>query len=98
MVSSIIVIGDRSDDRPPALKGHKDVVYLLLDRGAEPNMAAQDGFTPLHCVALEGHKDVVQLLLGAEPNMATPNGSTPLHYDASEWHHGVVQRLLNRGA
>ena len=39
-----------------AIKGHKEVVLLLLDRGAEPNMATQNGWTPLHYAADEGHQ------------------------------------------
>lgn len=52
-------------------KGHRDLVKLLLDREAQPNMANTAGATPLHYAALHGHKDVVQLLLngGAEPNL-----------------------------
>ena len=46
-----------------AFNGHRDVVQLLLDKGAEPNMAAIDGHTSLHLAAEEGHKDVVYLLL-----------------------------------
>ena len=83
-----------------ARKGHKDVVKLLLDRGAEPNMADQYGGTPLHFAALEGHKDVVQLLLdgGAEPNMADEHEFTPLHLAAFKGHKDVVQLLLDKGA
>ena len=83
-----------------AKNNHKDVVYLLLDRGAEPNMADQDGNTPLHEAANEGHKDVVQLLLdgGAEPNRADQDGWTPLHDAADEGHKDVVQLLLDGGA
>ena len=72
--------------------GHKDVVQLLLDRGAEPNMADQNGMTPLHYAAFKGHKDVVQLLLerGAEQNMAAQKGFTPLHLAAFGAHKDVV--------
>ena len=49
--------------------GHADVVHLLLDGGADPNMATQWGSTPLMCATKKGHKDVVKLLLdrGAQP-------------------------------
>ena len=54
-----------------ALDGYKEVVQVLLDRGAEPNKEVkfslrgftdQDGETPLDIAALSGHKDVVKLL------------------------------------
>ena len=40
--------------------GHKDVVNLLLDGGAEPNLAHKKGKTPIYYVAYYGHKDVAQ--------------------------------------
>ena len=39
-----------------AQNGHQDVVQLLLDRGAEPNMADQNGYISLHWAAYNGHK------------------------------------------
>ena len=83
-----------------AMKGHKDLVQLLLDRGAEPNMSNEYGSAPLHWAAQEGQKDVVQYLLDreAELNMANQLGLTPLHYAAWIGHKVVVQLLLDRGA
>ena len=46
-----------------AYKGHKNVVRLLLDRGADLNKATNNGWTPLHCAACNGQKSVVRLLL-----------------------------------
>ena len=81
-------------------QGHKGVVQLLLDEGAELKKADIDGKTPIHLATYNGHRDVVQLLLdrGAEPNQAMPNGTTPLHLAAHYGHKDVVQLLLDRGA
>ena len=83
-----------------AKKGHKDVVRLLLDSGADPNKANNYGNTPLHWAAYKGHKDMVQLLLDrwADPNKAGHFGWTPLHYAAKNGHTVVLQLLLDSGA
>ena len=63
-----------------AYKGHKDVVQLLMERGAELNIQRQHGFTPLHDAVQARHTDIVQLLLdrGAEPKKVYFMGGTPL--------------------
>ena len=43
--------------------GHRDVVQLLLEAGAECNKGTSDGVTPLHMAAYFGHKDIVRILL-----------------------------------
>ena len=81
-----------------AENNHNDVVQLLLDRGADPNMADQDGFTPLFFAVQDGFIDVVQTLLdrGAEPNMVNHDGHTPIEWAATDGHEDVVRLLLDR--
>ena len=55
---------------------------LLLERGACPNQADQNGVTPLYTAAWQGHERVVNVLIndyGADVNPRTDNGWTPLH-------------------
>ena len=53
-----------------AMKGHIEVVKLLLDKGADISVAHADGWTPLNAAATRGHLEVVKLLLdkGADYN------------------------------
>ena len=51
-----------------AWNGRKDVVQLLLDRGAEPNMRSLNGATPLSLALQNSHMDTANIL--------TDNGGT----------------------
>lgn len=84
-----------------AKHGHRDVVALLLERGATVNPARQDGVTPLFIVAQEGQRDVVALLLekGADVNgQARIGGVTLLHVGAFRGDQDIVTLLLQHGA
>ena len=83
-----------------ANNGHTEIVQVLLDRGAKPNISNEYGYNPLQMAACMGHKEVVRLLIGggANPNTADEGKSTPLHGAAAEGHKDVVQMLLDVGA
>ena len=81
------------------LHGNLTSVQILLDHGADPNMANQQGVTALLWGATELPK--VQLLLahGAEVNARSAGGNTPLLVAASSPDGAaVVQALLTQGA
>ena len=57
------------------------IVEMLLERGANPNLARSDGCTPLYMATQEGKKEIVKMLLdaGVDPNIAcTDNECTPI--------------------
>ena len=76
--------GDSSHSVP--IERHAAVIEFLLENGADPNIADEQGDTPLHCAALKADKFLVRRLLdaGADPN-AKKNvygshvGDAPLH-------------------
>ena len=85
-----------------ALRGHGDVVEMLLHRkGVNPNAAeTEDGLTPLLWAVKRKHEGIIKLLLEREdtnPNTAdTGRSLTPLLWAVEEGHEGIVKLLLER--
>jgi len=76
-----------------------DLAEMLLARGANPNVRAEGGFTPLHGAALSGQVDLALLLLkhGADVNAKDDSGSTPLAHAVKGKHEAMVDFLRQRG-
>ena len=76
--------------------GHKGVVHILLDNGANPNIKSTRGCTPLHVAAECGSKALVKLFLDyeTEPNITDERGYTALHVAVEHDNKYVVEQLL----
>jgi tetratricopeptide (TPR) repeat protein len=76
---------------------YKDVVELLLSKGADVNAKSASGKTPLFNAM---QKDTAELLLGsgAEVNARDGSGCTPLFEAASEGCLDIVELFLSKGA
>jgi|GEM_PF-6703201 len=72
---------------------HKDIVNLLLNKGANPNFnGGSAGMTPLMAAANKGHEDIVKLLLdnGADRNMRNVWHSTALDLAKKNGYKAIV--------
>ncbi|HSG96858.1 MAG TPA: ankyrin repeat domain-containing protein [Woeseiaceae bacterium] len=82
-------------------KGHDEIVGLLLENGADPNVVGQRGETALLVAAMEkAPPETYSLLLehGADPNYQDGSGSSALMYAALYAPIETVQALLDAGA
>jgi ankyrin repeat protein len=85
-----------------AFFGQPACVRALLQAGADPNIAAQNGqqITALHAGVAGRNHDVCRLLLagGADVNARQQGGWTPLHGAAQQGDTALAEMLLAAGA
>ncbi|SCV35431.1 related to ankyrin [Fusarium fujikuroi] len=88
-------------------RGYKEIVEILLDRGANINaegadINAEGGYygNALQAASAEGYKEIVQMLLdrGADINAKDRDYGNALQAASAEGHKEIVKMLLNRGA
>ncbi|WP_342263506.1 ankyrin repeat domain-containing protein [Spiroplasma endosymbiont of Clivina fossor] len=84
-----------------ARNGQLELVKLLLERGANPNIQEKKGLTPLYFAAESDKTEVVQELLTnknskntIDINLSNNLGDTPLQIASFKGHHKVVELLL----
>ncbi|CAJ0929967.1 unnamed protein product [Ranitomeya imitator] len=83
-----------------AMDGDLMRVQQFIEKGTDPNLPDNFGYTALHYSSRHGHLPVCSFLLksGADGNAQTHGGSTALHRAAYCGHIQVVQLLLESGA
>ncbi len=102
-------VGQRTDVKrsPAGQQAFRDIVRLLVDRGADIKAdVKQSGFVPLHYAIFGGDKEIVRALLdrGASPNPAVApihlsyRYVTPLHVAAYYGDVAICELLIERGA
>ncbi|MCW5556735.1 MAG: ankyrin repeat domain-containing protein [Verrucomicrobiae bacterium] len=86
-----------------AARGHLEVVRLLLERGADPNLP-EEGIAPrghaLYSAAANGHYEIAKLLLehGAHPNVEVESSADTLSRVISNGDQRMLELLCSHGA
>jgi ankyrin repeat protein len=80
--------------------GNDDVVAILLQHGANPNVVDTAGMTPLHLAATRGHYRAVEILLDEDVQVDAvgPQKKTALRLAADNGHLEIANLLLSRRA
>lgn len=80
--------------------GHENAVKALIEKGANPDIADQQGWTPLKSACKQGHLAVVAFLIMCKANIDKPDqdGWTPLKIASLSGHTKIVQLLLDNNA
>ena len=96
-------LGSGSPLRNAAQQGHMDIVRLLLERGADPNLP-EEQIAPkghaLYAAAANGHYDIAKLLLerGAFPNPPVESSADALSMALMRKDQRMVDLLTSYGA
>lgn len=82
-----------------AVRGHTDLVALLVDAGADVDAQNHSGETPLHWAVIRNRKGAVEVLIrrGAETELREDYGRTPLLWVARETGNAEVAAVLIGG-
>ncbi|XP_021964204.1 E3 ubiquitin-protein ligase mib1 isoform X3 [Folsomia candida] len=79
--------------------GHLDVIRILLNHGADPEVEDKDGDRAVHHAAFGDEPLVIEMMAqsGADLNARNKRRQTALHIGVNKGHLGVVRTLLRLG-
>ncbi|XP_068604001.1 dynein axonemal heavy chain 12 [Brachionichthys hirsutus] len=81
-----------------AASGNPDVISLLLDHGADPNLPLYSGHLPIHRLAYHGHILALERIIPVtKMDAVKESGMSPLHSAAAGGHAHCVEMLLKAG-
>ncbi|XP_046543577.1 uncharacterized protein LOC124253782 isoform X8 [Haliotis rubra] len=84
-----------------AWRGHRDVVEILVSRGADVSLVDDSGYNVLHYACVGGDRETVEFVLsldGVDINSRGGGSWKPVMWAAREGHRYVVELLVSRGA
>ena len=86
--------------RTAALRGDLAALTRALDEGADPCLADEDGYTPLHYAAGYGRLDILQALLaaGADKEVRNSDGQSALDVAELNREAGTIRVLKGEPA
>ncbi|MCK4816745.1 ankyrin repeat domain-containing protein, partial [bacterium] len=81
-----------------AISGYKDVVEILLAKGADIDARDSYAASALHYVAREGHNEIAELLIakGADVNAKDTRGRTPIDLAMNQGRKEIAKLLLSK--
>ena len=77
--------------------GSNEIIKLLMTLTTNPNIADNDGWTPIHSAAFYGHLETVRLLMKTTNNPNAPDnlGRSAENLASQRGHHDIVRMLKN---
>ncbi|XP_054798724.1 protein VAPYRIN-like isoform X2 [Prosopis cineraria] len=83
-----------------AMKGHREMVWMLTEAGLDLECEDEEGHAPLHMAVGSGDQETIRVLLnkGVNVNATNKKGATPLYMARILGYDAIADFLVTRGA